>query len=52
MFVVLGFMLAFGFNTILLESGVEETIRWRIVVSINFFAILTIIISIVTKLIP
>lgn len=52
LFVIIGFMVSFGFNTILLEAGVDQIVRWRIVVSVNFFAILIIIIGIVTKLIP
>lgn len=52
LFVIIGFMVSFGFNTILLEAGVDQIVRWRIVVSVNFFAILIIIIGIITKLIP
>lgn len=52
LFVIIGFIVSFGFNTILLEAGVDQITRWRIVVSVNFFAILIIIIGIVTKLIP
>lgn len=52
LFVIIGFMVSFGFNTILLEAGVDQIVRWRIVVSVNFFAILIIIIGIVTKMIP
>jgi MFS family permease len=52
LFVILGFMMSFGLNTILLESGVGQILRWRLVVSLNFFVILIIIIGIVTKIIP
>lgn len=52
LFVILGFMGAFGLNTILLESGVGQILRWRLVVSFNFFVILIIIIGIITKIIP
>ncbi len=43
---------AFAINTILLEARLDELVRWRIVISLNFFVILIIIIGIITKLIP
>ena len=49
---IIGFMVSFGINTILLEAGTDQIVRWRLVISLNFFAILTIIIAIVTKVIP
>lgn len=52
LFVILGFMMSFGINTILLESGVDQILRWRLVISLNFFILLIIIIAIVTKFIP
>ncbi len=52
MFVILGFMLSFGFNTIMLKGGLDQIIRWHVVVSVNFFAILIIIISILVKFLP
>lgn len=51
-FVMLGFMVAFGLNTIMLKAHLDEFIRWRIVVSVNFIAILIIIVSILTKFMP
>lgn len=43
---------AFGINTILLKTGVDQVLRWRLVISLNFFIILIIIIAIVTKFLP
>lgn len=52
LFVILGFMMSFGINTILLEAGVDQVLRWRLVISLNFFVILIIIMAIVTKFLP
>ncbi len=45
-------MAAFGFNTVMLKTGVDQIVRWRVVISINFFAILAIMIFIFLNIIP
>lgn len=45
-------MVSFGANTIVLKIGADQLLRWRIIISLNFFVILIIIIGIITKIIP
>ena len=52
LFVIIGFMVVFGVNNIMLDSNTNQILRWRIVVSFNLIVILIIIIAILTKIIP
>lgn len=49
---MLGFVVCFSLSTGMNLNGVDQVLRWHIVVAVDFFAILTVIIGIVTKFIP
>lgn len=42
----------FGFNTILLKKGVDQMVRWRIIVTANSLPIVILIILVLIKFIP
>ena len=49
---MLGFMATFGFNTGLVRTNVDQFIRWRIVVGVNFFPIFVIFLCILFDFMP
>jgi MFS family permease len=52
LFVLTGFVLPFSFNTILLKKDIDETLRWRIVITVDALPLFILLILLVAKIIP
>lgn len=52
MFLLFGFVVPFAFNLIMVETGLDQFIRWRIIVTANALSTLVVVFFILIGFIP